>query len=103
MSRVQPPGWPLPFGTPVDANTPGAGHVVSAAEMNASIPNGWFRKSLLKATPFGVTPLHAVASGGDVRFTSFWSRQPYAAPFWSRCVQLAADAFGRPFTPSQSP
>jgi hypothetical protein len=47
----------------------------------------------LKATPFGVTLLQTLESGGDVRFTSFCRRHEYGTPFWSTCAVCDAVAF----------
>ena len=71
---MQPPGSPAPFRTPLGADTPGAGHVVADAGMNSSIRNGSLKKWLLNAFDV-VVSVHRAESGGDVRFTSFCSRQ----------------------------
>src|SRR6478672_1544109 len=107
MSRVQPPGCPfgsplrIPFGNAKPCE--GFGHVAAVDGMKSSIVNGAFKKWLLKATPFGETPLQTVESGGDVRFTSICSRHEYGTPFWSTCVICDAVAFWGPLTPSQPP
>ena len=100
---MQPPGWPLPFGTPCAAKTFGGGHVVAVAGMNESMLNGELVKSLLNGLPLASVPEHATGCGGDVRFTSFCSRQVYAVPFIPICVICAEVAPERPFTPSQPP
>src|SRR5579871_5981760 len=103
MSRVQPPATPLPFATPFAAKTPGAGQVVSVGAMKLSIAKGLFANALLNAVPCAFVPEHVCVSGGTVRFTSTCCRQLHGEPFWSTCVQVAAVAFERPFTPSQPP
>lgn len=76
-SRVQPPvRAPAEFfSKPFEAETPGAGQVLSVAAMTLSISKGLSGKALTK----GVAPVvsvQLVASGeGEVRFTSFCSRQ----------------------------
>jgi hypothetical protein len=41
--------------------------------------NGAFRKWLVNVVPV-VVSVQSAGSGGDVRFTSFWSRQAYGTP-----------------------
>src|SRR5260221_11848074 len=104
MSSVHPPGSPVPFLNPCAANAPfGFGHVVSVAAMNASIANGPFSDALEKDVPV-VLSVHVVASGdGEVRFTSFCSRQGNFVPAWLTCNVCAGSAFDRPSTPSHPP
>src|SRR6266516_760638 len=102
MSRVQPPGRPVPFATPGGcANaSEGFGHVVAVAGMNLSIVKNVFVNALAMLCAESV---HVALSGGDVRLTSFCNRQEYAAPAWSTCVVCAVSALAIPFTPSQPP
>ncbi len=103
MSLVHPPGRLLGLGVrPFGANTPGCGHVRASFGMNASIENGAFGKWLLNAVPVLVS-VQSAGCGGDVRLTSFCSRQLYRSPFWPIWFVRAASAFARPFTPSQPP
>jgi hypothetical protein len=92
---VQPPGRPLPFGTPLAVKTPGAGQVVSVGEMKSSIAKGSLAKWLVSS--------QSALSGGDVRLTSACSKQEYGAPSWPTCSVCAASAWLSPFTPSQPP
>src|SRR5438132_12900514 len=103
MSRVQPPGWPLPFGTPTGAKTPGAGHVVSDGVMKSSMRNGALVKWLSKGTPFAFVPLQTLDRGGVVRLTSFCSKQEYTAPAWLSWMVLPDGPFASPLTPYQPP
>ena len=107
MSRVQPPGSARgsPASSPLAKLKPcsGFGHVAAVAGMKSSIVNGWFRKWLAYAMPFGVVLLQTLESGGVVRFTSSWNRHEYGTPFWSTCVTCDPVAFWGPFTPSQPP
>ena len=74
MSRVQPPGRLLGLGgRPFGAKTPGCGQVRASGGRNASIANGSFVKWL--AIPCAAS-VHVTESGGEVRLTSFCSRQP---------------------------
>src|SRR5512133_2329423 len=101
MSRVQPPGRLLGLGSrPFGAKTPGCGHVRASFGMYCSIENGAFTKWLANG---GVVFVHVADNGGDVKFTSFWSRHWYAAPDCPTCVVCEASAFARPLTPSQPP
>src|SRR5438445_698729 len=102
MSRVQPPGCPVPFATPFAAKTPGAGQVVSDGLMKSSIVNGAFLKWLVNGFAV-VESLQSAGCGGEVRLTSFCSRQVNAVPDWLTCVVFAACAFATPLTPSQPP
>ena len=95
MSRVQPPGSPLPFSTPLGADTPGAGQVVSDGLMKRSMAKGLLVKWLV--TPCAVSEQSA-GCGGLVRFTSFCSRQEYLVPSWATWAVCAAVAFARPST-----
>ena len=97
---MQPPGRPLPLGTPFGAETPGAGQVVSAGAMWSSIRNGALAKWLENG---GAVFVHVALSGGDVRFTSFCSRHWYDAPDCDTWVVCAGSADASPSTPSQPP
>src|SRR2546429_7802205 len=98
MSRVQPPGSPVPSAKPVAEKAPGGGHVFAVFGMKASIENGAFVKWLVNIVPVVEAEQ---AAGCDARVTSFWSKQWDAAPprpIWNGC---AGAAFARPLTPSQ--
>src|SRR5580765_2252799 len=103
MSSVHPPGSPVPFRNPCAANAPfGLGHVVSVGAMIESIRNGAFTNALENGVPV-VWSTQLDASGGDVRFTSFWSRHEKGTPDWLTCVVWVGSAFAIPSTPSQPP
>jgi hypothetical protein len=86
MSRVQPPGRLLGLGAkPFGANTPGCGHVRASFGMYASIENGAFGKWLTNAGDPTVVSAQSAGSGGDVRLTSFCSRQWYVLPSSLTC------------------
>src|SRR4029077_13393985 len=101
MSFVHPPARLALLGRrPFGANgLPGCGQVCALAGMYASMLNGL----LVKCIPavVSVAAAQSAGNGGEVRLTSFWSRQAYAAPAWLICVELVALA--RPLTPSQPP
>src|SRR3954449_7034125 len=106
MSRVQPPGDPVPFLNPfgeVNAAFGFGGHVVSAGLMKSLMLKRSFGKWLVNAAPdAGFVSLHD-CGWTAARFTSSCSRHAYGWPFWSTCVFCAAVALARPFTPSQPP
>src|SRR5580765_1001812 len=103
MSLVHPPGRLAGLGVrPFGANTPGCGHVRASFEMYCSIEKGALVKWLENGAPVLVS-VQSDGCGGDVRFTSFCSRQLYRRPFWPIWFVRAASAFERPFTPSQPP
>src|SRR5947209_1420134 len=104
MSRVQPPGVPVPFAQPFGrANSwPGCGHVVSDGAMKSSIVNHVFGKWLTNVVAV-VRSVQSAGSGGEVRLTSFCIRHVYGEPPCPICVVWAASAFARPFTPTQPP
>ena len=70
---MHPPGRPVGSGTPLGANTPGAGQVLAVAGMKSSIRNGWLEKWLVNGVAV-VVSVHVAVSGGDVRLTSFCIR-----------------------------
>ena len=67
MSRVQPPGVPVPFAQPFGrANSwPGCGHVVSDGAMKSSIVNHVFGKWLTNVVAV-VRSVQSAGSGGEV-------------------------------------
>ena len=76
MSSVHPPASApgVSAGTPCgyENDVPGAGQVLAVAEMNCSMLKGWLVKCV-----FNVVVLEQSGdSGGDVRLTSFCSKQP---------------------------
>src|SRR5215217_2271861 len=97
MSRVQPPGRPVPLSTPFGNENAwsGGGHVVSAGLISVSIVNHLFGNALEKPCAASV---HVAVSGGEVRLTSFCRRHVYALPAWSTCVVCAASALDRKST-----
>src|SRR4029077_7945066 len=107
MSSVQPPGRFVCLGVdPWRKKPPGGGHVCALAGMSASMENGAFVKALLSAVFAGVpvVSVQVVARGvGEVRLTSFCSKQLYVVPFCLICSVCAAPALERPLTPSQAP
>src|SRR5690242_12725917 len=106
MSAVQPPGRFKELGVrPWGAKTPGCGQVCAVAGMYASMEKGAFAKRLVKAVFAGVPVVSAQVAdrGGEVRLTSFWSKQLYVVPFCLTWTVCAALAFVRPLTPSQPP
>src|SRR3954449_3360931 len=103
MSRVQPPGDPVPFLNPfaeLNAAFGFGGHVVSAGLMKSSIVNGAFTKWLVNVVPV-VESVHV--AGSDARLTSFCIRHVYGCPAWLTCVFFSAGAAVSPCTPSQPP
>ena len=70
--------------------------------MYCSIENGAFGKWLVNGVPVEVS-VQSPGSGGDVRLTSFCSRQVYSSPFCAIWFVCASGASARPFTPSQPP
>ena len=88
------PAHRVPFGTPLGANTPGAGQVLSVGLDEASIANGLLAKWLVEAV--GRCRWQVVAGcGGLVRLTSFCSRQEYGVPScatWVCCAAVASRA-----------
>jgi hypothetical protein len=106
MSRVHPPGEPVPFSQPLpcaNASSGFGGHVVSVGASQSSIVNGALTKWLMKLPPGvpGVESEHV--AGSAARFTSLIFRQLYAFPASLTWVVCAASAFAVPFTPSQAP
>src|SRR3954468_19879130 len=76
MSRVQPPGDPVPFTQPLPYGElkplfGSGGQVVSDAEMKSSITNGAFVKWLVNVVPV-VLSVHV--AGSAARLTSFCFR-----------------------------
>src|SRR6059058_5807219 len=103
MSRVQPPGDPVPFLNPfgeLKAAFGFGGHVVSAGLMKSSIVNGPFRKWLVNVVPV-VASVHV--AGSAARLTSFCIRHVYGWPASLTWVFFSAGAVVRPRTPSQPP
>lgn len=76
MSSVQPPGEPVPLRKPCAAKAPsGFGQVAAEVGMKSLISNGLFLKALRIATE-PVLSVQVVGCGdGEVRLTSFCSRQ----------------------------
>ncbi len=82
--------------TPLGAKTPGAGQVVSVGRMYRSMVNQLLRK-WLAGTPWAGS-VQVVAKGeGEVRLTSFCSRQRYAVPSCATWV-VVPRAFCSPST-----
>src|SRR4051812_21349334 len=106
MSRVHPPGEPVPLSQPFDlanAWSGSGGHVVSVGAGQLSIVDGAFRKWLVNVPP-GVPGVESTQSWlNALRFTSFCFRQWYALPASFTWTVCAASAFEMPFTPSQLP
>src|SRR5881227_2010638 len=103
MSRVHPPGDPVPFLKPFgDENAAFGfgGHVVSDGLMKSSIVNGAFENALENVVPV-VESVHVGVS--DARFTSFCIRQLYGVPASFTCVVLSGVADVSPRTPSHPP
>src|SRR5207302_2677206 len=100
MSRVQPPGrFALFGGRPFGAKTPGCGQVCASFGMYCSMLKGVLRKWLVKVV-LVVVSVQSAASGGDVRLTSFCSKQWYGSPACPIWVVWPASALARPFTAS---
>src|SRR5215831_8235631 len=96
MSLVQPPGSPVPLRKPLEANAPtGFGQVVAAGGMKSLISNGLFLNALRIATEPALSVQLACNGDGEVRLTSFCSRQPYAVLLscrtWAVCAASALD------------
>src|SRR5262245_8017725 len=103
MSRVQPPGLPVPLSQPfvlAKACAGVAGHVVSIGPMYWSMLNGLFPKMLLNDVPFAESA-HGPAFGD--RLTSSCSRQAYGVPSCLTCTVWAGSALSMPLTPSHKP
>src|SRR5690348_4265119 len=103
MSRVQPPGDPVPFLNPFgDENAAFGfgGHVVSDGLMKSSIVNGAFVNALVNVVPVVESVQFA---GSAARLTSSCIRQLYGVPASFSCVVLSGVAALRPRTPSQPP
>src|SRR5438874_943027 len=103
MSRVHPPERLLGLGgRPFGAKTPGCGQVRASFGMYCSMLKGVLRKWLVKVV-LVVVSVQSAGSGGDVRLTSFCSKQWYGAPACPICVVWPASALARPLTASQPP
>jgi hypothetical protein len=76
---------------PLGANTPGGGQVVADAGMKSSMVNGWLVKWLVNVVGV-VVSVQVAGSGGEVRLTSFCSRQSYGTPAWLTWMVRAAGA-----------
>src|SRR3954454_11005627 len=105
MSRVHPPGEPVPLAQPfgcVNATPGDGGQVVSVGAMYWSMLNGALVKWLWNVVPV-VESVHVTDNGGDVRLTSSWSRQSYRLPAWLTWTVWLVDVLCRPFTPGHRP
>src|SRR6478672_7982685 len=104
MSRVQPPGEPVPFLKPfglLKATSGVGGHVVSVGERKSSIVNGALAKWLGNGVAV-VVSLQVVLSGAvglapdcACRLMSSMYRHWNGVPPWLTCVVWAASAFAR--------
>src|SRR5215813_615784 len=104
MSAVQPPGSPVPFRNPCDANAPfGFGHVVAEDGTNESTANGPFLNTFGGVVVGAAWEPLVQPEAKSARLRSFCSRHVNAVPFCATWVVWAGSAFPSPFTPSQPP
>src|SRR2546421_3248499 len=103
MSRVHPPERLLGLGgRPFGAKTPGCGQVRASFGMYCSMLKGVLRKWLVKVV-LVVVSVQSAGSGGDVRLTSFCSKQWYGGPPRPNFGFFAPPAFAPPLPPPPTP